>query len=657
MKIIRWNEARAQEVLEKRMADCMQHRRYFEKQWRQNEVTIYNTRGVVDSSYMLDGAIDAEDISNYLNTNDQGEMGVNYAFKNFRFLHAQASANPPSVVARATSTDPSDKQSSEAADNLVRHAIRAYSMQNKFDDTVEQAMLYGTAFIKTHWNKNDGDIVGVEGDDIVMSGAINITTPSTWDIWFDPQALKWNQVRYIIERKWLTEDEVYSMYDHKIAKRIIKEGGKEAQDNSISRLSFQSKTSKIREQMYPVYCYWEKGMPSNGMSGRHCEFLKSGKLVGELGPSPFRFKQMVDGDEDASYDIAYLPFHPLTDIDVSDQVYGKSFVEYEAMIQDLLNKIDSMQLENIQAHGVVRGIIPEASDIPDDAFSDSAFDLIRIAGVTAPHFMSPPSTMPATDNMRETLRSAIDDLAGVNESMFGQQSREQSGFSMQFATNQGNMIRRRFFNKYVMCVESTYKGYLSLIQRHWDVPQTIQVVGREKSFNTLALSGADIMGGFDLVVEFGANLSLDPQSRREEIMQLMPIFEKAGVDTGAILGMLRLNDVEGVYDFGKMGERRQTEIFQEMMVNQTYIAPQEWEDHQSYLKYSYFYTQTREFRDLDDFTQQLLIKHQGEREALAAQSGAPAAPPAQGGQPTQAAPAPGMGAGMMAQPQPSTTQV
>ena len=298
-------------------------------------------------------------------------------------------------------------------------------------------------------------------------------------------------------------------------------------------------------------------MPSNGMAGRYCQFISSGKLISDLTHNPFRFEQEIDGvtdsDSSSTYEVAYLPFHILTDIDVTDQVYGKSVVEYEAMAQDLINKLDSMQLENVQAHGVVRAVVPEQSDIPDDAFTDSAFDIIKIAGVTAPHFMNPPSTMPTTDNLRQTLRAGLDELAGVNESMFGQQSREQSGFSMQYATNQGNMIRRRFFNKYVGTVEGTFKGYLGLIRRHWTVPQTVQVVGSEKSFDTIALAGSDIQGGFDLVVEFGANLSLDPQARREEIMQLMPIFEKAGVDTSSILGMLRLNEVEGVYDMVKIG--------------------------------------------------------------------------------------------------------
>ena len=662
MKIIKWDAKKAERILEKRLADCSVNRKFFENQWKMNEATIYNTRGPVDSSYMLNGAINSEDIAAYFNTNDDGEMGINYAFKNFRFLHAQASANPPSVVARPTSTDPSDRQSSEAADNLIRHAIRAYSMQDKFDTLVEQSMLYGTGFVKTWWNPDDGDIVDIseDGSEIEMTGAINIDIPSTWDLWLDPQALTWGEVRYMIERKWMTEDEVLSQFDPKTAKRIMKEGNAEFSANNHTRYSFQMKNGQVREKMFPVYCYWEKGMPSNGMAGRYCQFIRSGKLVSDLTHNPFRFEQEIDGvtdsDESSTYEVAYLPFHILTDIDVADQVYGKSVVEYEAMAQDLINKLDSMQLENVQAHGVVRGIVPESADLADDAFTDSAFDLIRIAGVSAPYFMNPPSTMPATDALRQTLRDGLDELAGVNESMFGQQSREQSGFSMQYATNQGNMIRRRFFNKYVFAVEATYKGYLGLIRRHWTVPQTVQVVGSEKSFSTIALAGSDIQGGFDLVVEFGANLSLDPQARREEIMQLMPIFEKAGVDTSSILGMLRLNEVEGVYDMAKMGERRQQEIFQQIIIGQTYIPPQEWEDHQSYLKYSYYYTQTREFRDLEEFTQQLLIKHQTDREQMAAQGAAPA--PAAPAQPAQPGPAPTGEAGgaMMSQPQPANIE-
>ena len=658
MKIIKWTKEKAPNILKETLENCKQFRSKYEPAWKRNEATIYNTSGIIDTSDLLDGALDAEDITNWFNTSDEGELGINYTFKNFRFLHAQASANPPSVVARPTSTDPEDRRSADVADSLIRHALRAYKMQDKFDKVVEQCMLYGTSWIKTWWNPNAGEIKEATDTEITMTGAIQIDTPSTWDIWFDPHALQWSDgVRYVIERRWFTKDEVYSLYGSQEAKLICAQSAA-AQDMSSTRYSFKYKTRAITQKMFPVYCYYEIGMPTNGMAGRYCEFVESGKLVSDISHNPFKFQQTNEAGAD--YEVAYLPYHILTDIDVADQVYGKSFIEYEALAQDLLNKLDSLQLENVQAHGVVRMVVPESCNIPDDAISDSAYDILKISGVTSPYFANPPSTMPATDMLRERIRQGIDDLAGVNESMFGQQSREQSGFSMQYATNQGNMIRRRFFNKYVQCVEQCYKGYLALIRKHWDVEHTIRVVGKEKSFETLAISGADIQGGFDLVVEFGANLSLDPQARREEIMQLMPVFEKYGVDGSVILGMLRLNEVEGLYDMVKMGERRQSEIFQEMLLENVYIAPNEWEEHTSYLKYCYYFTQTREFRDLPTNSQQLIITHMKEREQLAAAGAQGGAAPVDGGQPPGPDP---QGIGpvptqpMASQPQPATTTI
>jgi len=42
------------------------------------------------------------------------------------------------------------------------------------------------------------------------------------------------------------------------------------------------------------------------------------------------------------------------------------------------------------------------------------------------------------------------------------------------------------------------------------IPRTIHVLGKEKAFDAMDIKGADIDSGYDLVVEYGASLSLDP---------------------------------------------------------------------------------------------------------------------------------------------------
>jgi hypothetical protein len=157
------------------------------------------------------------------------------------------------------------------------------------------------------------------------------------------------------------------------------------------------------------------------------------------------------------------------------------------------------------------------------------------------------------------------------------------------------------------------------------------------------LKGADIEGGYDLVAEYGASLSIDPTARREEIITLMPIFEKAGIDTRTILSLLKLNDLDGAYDRVTMAADRQREIFEEMIKNDLYIKPKELQDHKNMLAFSYDYLMSSEFKYLTPEHQALLERHIKDREALAAQGPQPGVAPA--GEVVQTAPAPTPGPG------------
>jgi hypothetical protein len=210
--------------------------------------------------------------------------------------------------------------------------------------------------------------------------------------------------------------------------------------------------------------------------------------------------------------------------------------------------------------------------------------------------------------------------------MFGQMQRETSGFSLQYATNQGNLIRRRLFNKYVTFVENIYKAYLNLIRKHWDETHIIYVLGKEKAFEAISIKGADIDGGYDLVCEYGASLSLDPTTRREEILTMQPLFEKAGIPTKTILSLLKLNELEEVYDILQLSEERQREIFEEMISSGRYIAPEEMQEHKGMLDYCYYYVMTAEFKYLPPEKQALILQHIKAREQMAASSTMPQAP-------------------------------
>lgn len=625
-RLVVWSEEQAQQKLYERLKGCREDRRWVELKWRDNERIIFNTTGSTQSANV---SVSMEDTYTGVSGVDQSDtsVGINYAFKNFRFIHAQLSANPPTVLPRPTSNDPDDRRRADAADRLVRYALREYRMQEVTDKASLNTLLYGTGLTKSIWDVTKGEPLDLDEEtgEFIMEGEYSITVPNIWDIFIDPDASHWEQVNFMFERVIIPWEE--AMYKFPEKKEILLKFRKERHDSQAGQ--GQQSESLIKNPKYDVvelYEYWEKGTPMNGFVGRYCICTEQGHLITELMENPEQYSAPAKSKDDKKKRLprAVLPYQIFTEIDVPNTVWGKSFVEYTTSLQDNLNRIDNVTLENMQAHGVARLILPEGAEISDDSITNSPWDVIRITGSQPLHFASPMQLPQVVPDLMARYKTGMDDMSGVNESMFGQQSRETSGFSMQYATNQGNMIRRRLFNKYVLFVEDIYNSYLRIIQEHWKISRTIKVLGKEKAFESVDIQGADIDGGYDLVVEYGASLSLDPTTRREEIMTLMPLFEKAGVEPRQIMSMLKLNELSSIYDTLELAKDRQREIFEEMITRGIYIQPEELQDHKNMLSYAYYYLMTTEFKYLDEDDKALVRRHVREREQLAAQvAGAP----------------------------------
>lgn len=633
IKVTAWNDELASSNIMKRYRDSQAQRQPFEQRWLKNEQAVFATSTLASMNFMTT-SLEASYNSAMPGIDQSGaDLNAAYTFKNLRFLHAQMSANPPSVVMKPTSSDQDDHRRADAADRIVRWAIRHYDMQEKVDQLSLHALIYGTGVVKTVWDSTKGDIVEWNDKDgtVKLEGDINISVPFTWNVFLDPDARTWKDVKWVIERIYIDYDEALARWPDK--EEVLK-AAKVTRDSSIQHAATrQSNLSHDRFNSVELLEYWEIGLPTNGYLGRYCLVSSGGGVVESCRPSPFRFKQpgaarrlqdsglpddVVEERLKKTPEQAGLPYHVLTDIDVPNIVWGRSAVDYASQLQDSLARLDTAVMDNIQAHGVARMILPESAEAQVN-ISNSPWDVIKIAGNQPPYFMEVPQLMPEMTATRVNLIQGINDVMGVNDAMFGVQKRETSGTSMNYATNQGNMIRRRIFNKYVLVVESIYKAILKLVCKHWPVARTIYVLGKENALEAVDLKGSDIDGGYDVIGEYGVSLSLDPMSRREEILTLQPLFEKAGVPTRTSLKLLKLNELEGMYDRLALAENRQREIFDEMIATGRYLPPEDLLDHENMISWALEYFMTQEFQSLEQQLKELCKQHIRDRVQLAAQ--------------------------------------
>lgn len=644
-----WDDSKTKRQIKKRLRNAQDARIQHEDKWVRNENSVYNTYAGMNST-ALQGSMEVNFNTGMPPVNgSDAESNTSYTFKNFRYIHAQLSSNPPSVVMRPQTSDQDDHRKADAADRVVRYSIRHYQMQEKIDQLSLYCLLYGTGAIKTVWDSGLGGILGYddETDEILMEGDIAVTVPTIWNIFLDPDAKGMNDVKWVIERIFIDYDEALDRWPDK--EDILKQAKVDKETSRIGGNQTTGRESQLQDDHYnsvELFEYWEKGLPTNGYLGRYCITTREGEVVEPCRPSPHSFKEAGGvsriEESDLPDDVkesriaklpeqAFLPYHFFTDIDVPNTVWGKSMVEYAAMGQNNLNALDSARIDNLKAHGVARLIIPESADIADDGLSNSPWDITKISGNQPPYFMAAPQLMPDMTASRVDIIQGINDVMGVNESMFGQQSREQAASAMQYATNQGNMIRRRLFNKFVLVTESVYGSILNLFRKHWTTNRMIYVLGKEKSLEALDLKGADIDGGYNVVGEYGATLSLDPITRRQEILTMQPLFEKAGVPPRTALKMMKLSELEGMYDKLDMAGNRQKEIFDLMIATQQYIPPKKYRDHENMIEWAYDYFMTSEYEMLSEEVQLLCEQHIQDRIQIAAQEKAGAGTAGAGG--------------------------
>jgi len=631
------------------------------EEWRLARGTVFGD-GFSDSTMLqyMDG-VDTEDF-------DISErIDVKYAFRNLRLIHSHMSSNPPVATARPESPDVEDRRAAKAAENVMRWMLTELDLHDKNDLANLDCLVCGTGITYTSWDTNAGDIECFDRatGEVTMKGALSIRRVSVDDFWPDADAISEDTMKHSFERIRVNEEEARSRWPDKwmLIKRAAK---KPPEESDTSQVTMQERPQDA-EPLYDLYLYFEAGRPENGMLGRFCVCTEEGVLIegpdvnpnlafppptvearraarraGEELPKP------GDDDDDAPLPTAYSPYQFITDIDVQDRFWGRSALYYVAPAQRLMASIDSATLEAVKAHGKATLLLPPGMKLPKDGYANTSLEILTPEDEGEPgrgeaKFIQPFGLPPAMTELRASMRSGIDDMWGVNENMFGQQSRETSQTGMQYSVNQGAMVRRRLFNKSVRFVRNQYKALLSLVVQHWDVPEAVQVLGPENAYDVVELMGMDLYCGYRIDVEYGTHLPLDPESRRDMLLKYMPIYQQAGVSQRSIVSALGMADLEYMQSLADLARDRAKEIIDRIIetgVQQEMSS--KFQDHEGILAYMLEYVNTADFEKLDLPYRLLIDDHIDiRRKASAAERTAASGAPGGGA----ATPGPGGGAG------------
>lgn len=613
-RLITWTPRQAREELQKRFDAATNARKDLECEWRECERAVFATDGG-DAKFNLSVDGDTDGKPNII--------GTNRICHHVRFIHSQLATNPPMVMGTPTTNDINDHRKAKLADKLIHYGLRQYNVKDTTDRVAWNTLIYGTSFAKTIWDSDAGEVLEYdqESGEVIMDGDWSYSCISPWSIYLDPGAATFGgdkPVKWMFEEFYMPYEEACYRWPDKL--EVLQQMLIEDKNASFkSGDTHRSGLEQAQHNVVRVAQYWERGMPWNGMLGRFCWCIMNDQgqkldLLTPIGPNPNAFKPSLESNLPGKAELPYLCF---TELDIPDTVYGKSMVAYAIKHQDVRNMLQTATLDILKAHGVARLVVFGGADVDTaDAISNSPLDIIRVDGNQAPTFV-PPVPLPAgMSSFTQEMNVAEDTIFGINESMLGQMNRETAGTAMNYATQNGNMIRHRLFIKLTQFTESLWKSYLNNIKHHWTTARTIKVSGAERAYETIELKGADIDGGYDITCEYGTSFSLDPNQRRADILQMAPFLKEAGITPKNMLKQMRLSSMDALYDLAEMGRDRQDEIFRKMIDSGQYIAPEKNQDHASMLEYCQLYVMTAEFNNLPQDRKELVNKHFDERLAM-----------------------------------------
>ena len=641
IKIRNWKKEDVPKILSERLRAAIEAKESHVSRWRQHEAVLYAQVTGLESGSDRPLGMDGMEEEGGCPTG----LSTHFNFRYFRFVHSQLAANPPAVTATPSTRDAEDRRRADAVNHCINYSKRRYHVNEEKSIVAADTLALGNGCIKTIWNQNEGEIISVnKRGEVTMEGDIEVSHVSAFNIFPDPAPSKWRDLRYIFEQFFMPLDEAVDLlgdeYEDLLEAAVVSheelEGGIATEYSSVFSKDYAD-CKVVR-----IYQYWEPGKPHNGMLGRMCWCTHDGELLSDVGENPHQFAS-INSEAALDPDIernklpkrARLPYHLWTDIDMPRSYWGMSILDFTTANQEAINEIDTSVLQTISLHGHPKLILPDSAEVPEDAIDNDPSTIIRVKSNQDPHYMEVAELPAFVEHYRNKKATEIMEDWGLNENALGKSSREQSGAMMQYATQQSNQARHRLFEKYTKFVENVYRDILGLMIENWDTPRQISALGKEKAFEAMDLEGTDIDGGWDLQVEYGVNLPLDPIMRQEQIMQLLPLFKESNIPTTKLLHMLKLSDLGGAFDILELGKDRQREIFEEMDKTRQYIKPEVWQDHASMNQYAQEYVMTAEFKTLDDEVKKWVTQHFEERKEMQAkqigggQRGAPQGAPAE----------------------------
>lgn len=454
----------------------------------------------------------------------QNKVHVNRILPTVQNRLAKLCKNPPRYDVRPKSGDEEDKDAGRLGEHVLIQLWDQLAINRKRIPMTMWTQQCGVAYFKACWDPTLGPkrVIkkekqeGVEGAseyEIVAEGDIRVDVCSFFEVFPDPLAKSWDEIRYVLQAKIRPIDYFANQYPDKGF--LVKEEDcwlnsltYEQRINSINTTTGAGSVSSQMKNSAIEISYYEK--PSNKHPhGRHIIVANGVKLKDDVLP------------------IDEIPFVKFDDIVVGGKFNSESIITHLRPLQDQINRGKTMRAAWLNRTLTGKYTVARGANLAREALNDQSGEILEYDQVPGtpeggrPQVLDTPSIPQYAYQEEDTLKMDMDDTAGINQASRGQMpSASIPAIGMQLLVEQDDTRIGIETEQHEHSYADLGRILLKFVGDYYKTDRLLKIAGQNMEYTVRKFKGEDLRDNFDVHVIRGSTLPGSKVLKRQEIMNL-----------------------------------------------------------------------------------------------------------------------------------------
>lgn len=447
----------------------------------------------------------------------------------FDMRYAKLTKVKPVMSVLPATTDERDIKTAKVSKKVLSSVYNKFALEEKINSALKWSEVCGTAFYKIVWNKDLGQVVGInENGSNIYNGDVDISVCSPFEIYPDHNSAEdLDDCDSIIHAKAYTVYQIKEMYGVDVQGEDVKTFILNGVHSGLGGLGYNATATKVTQDVKSnsAIVIERYQRPNKDFPNGRLVIVAGDKLVYD-GDLPY-----ING-EDGKRD---FPFVRQVSNVCPGCFWGNSVIERLIPLQRAYNAVKNRKHEFINRLSM--GILSvEDGSVDIDNLEDEGLCpgkvLVYRQGADKPTYLSAESIPDGLSDEEDKLLDEFSKISGVSNMFDGSYNlANMSGTALELIVNQDEARLNASITSLKNAVKLLGKMILRLYKQYAIFPRLAKIVGENGKLEMFYFSSNDVSSD-DVIIDAQNEIGQTLSQRRELLFTLLDkglLFDKNGV--------------------------------------------------------------------------------------------------------------------------------